>query len=210
MLWHVDNVKVLCVKKIGVTKLLACLNKIYGEKIVAQRGGTGDYLGMNLDFGEAGVFKVDMIDYIKKVIEEFPEEIKGSSPTPHADHLFKIRDKEDARYLPEEQAQQFHRTTAQLLFLQCRARRDIQAAVAFLTTRVGHLDEDDWGKLKRVLKYLKGTLYLKLRITVDNLSSSQWSIDALRGVHCNCKGQTGAGMTLGRGAVVSFFPKTEN
>ncbi len=31
-------------------------------------------------------------------------------------------------------------------------------------------DEDDWGKLKRVLKYLNGTKYLKLRLTVVNLS----------------------------------------
>jgi len=81
--------------------------------------------------------------------------------------------------------------------------------VAFLTTRVRHPDKDDWGKLKRVLKYLKGTLYLKLRITVDNFSSSQWSIDASHGVHWDCKGQTGAGMTLGRGAVVSFLCKQE-
>ena len=207
VLWHVDDVKISCVDRFEVTKLLSYLNKIYGGKIVAQRGGTGDYLGMNLDFEEAGVFRVDMIDYIKKMFDEFPEEIKGSSPTPHADHLFKIRDEEDARYLPEKQAQQFHRTTAQLLFLQCRARRDIQVAVAFLTTRVRHPDEDDWGKLKRVLKYLKGTLYLKLRITVNSLSSSQWSIDASHGVHWDCKGQTGAGMTLGRGAVVSFSRK---
>ncbi|KAL7526417.1 hypothetical protein ACHAWF_001760, partial [Thalassiosira exigua] len=44
--------------------------------------------------------------------------------------------KNDARYLPEEQAQQFHTTVAQLLFLSARARRDIQTAVGFLTTRV--------------------------------------------------------------------------
>ena len=42
----------------------------------------------------------------------------------------------------------------QLLFVSARARRDIQSPVAFLTTRVKGLDEDDWGKFKRVLKYL--------------------------------------------------------
>ena len=39
----------------------------------------------------------------------------------------------------------FHHSVAQLLFLACRARRDIQVAVAFLTTRVKKPDEDDWG-----------------------------------------------------------------
>jgi hypothetical protein len=43
-----------------------------------------------------------------------------------------------------------------------RARQEIQTAVAFLTTRVKNPDEDDRGKLKRVLKYLNGTRYLKL------------------------------------------------
>ncbi len=37
-------------------------------------------------------------------------------------------------------------------------------------TRVKSPDEDDWGKLKHVLKYLNGTKYLKLRLTMDNLS----------------------------------------
>ncbi len=50
-----------------------------------------------------------------------------------------------------------------------RVRLDIQTAVAFLTTRVKSPDIDDWGKLKRVLKYLNGTKYLKLRLCVDNL-----------------------------------------
>ena len=71
-----------------------------------------------------------------------------------ADHLFSVRDADEAKYLPEEKAVAFHHTTAQLLFLSSQARRDIQTAVSFLTTRVKKLDEDSWGKLKRALKYL--------------------------------------------------------
>ena len=88
-----------------------------------------------------------------------------------ADHLFHIRDDDDPakRYLSEERAVAFHHATAQLLFLSARARRDIQTAVAFLTTRVKKPDEDDWGKLRRVLKYLKGTKHMKLTLSVDSL-----------------------------------------
>ncbi len=42
--------------------------------------------------------------------------------------------------------------------------------MAFLTTRVKKPDVDDWGKLRRVLKYLKGTKHMKLILTVDDLS----------------------------------------
>ena len=52
--------------------------------------------------------------------------------------------------LPEEQAVTFHHVTAQLLFVSQRARRDIQTAVAFLTTRVKEPDEDDWGNTKTI------------------------------------------------------------
>ena len=136
VLWHVDDLKISCKDGFEITKLLHYLNKIYGGKIVAKRGGKGDYLGMNLDFTETGVFQVDMMEYINKVFDDFLEEIGATSPTPHADHLFTVRDEEDATYLPEGQAQQFHHTVAQLFFLSCRARRDIQTLVAFLTTRV--------------------------------------------------------------------------
>jgi hypothetical protein len=65
-------------------------------------------------------------------------------------------------------------------------------------------DKDDWGKLKRVLQYLKGTQGLKLRITVANLLHTNWFVDGVHMVHWDCMGQTGAGMMLGRGAVLSY------
>ncbi len=58
-----------------------------------------------------------------------------------------------------------------------RARRDIQMAVAFLITRVKSPDEDDRGKLKRVLKYLNRTKYLKLKLSVDDLGLLKWYVD---------------------------------
>jgi hypothetical protein len=39
-----------------------------------------------------------------------------------------------------------------------RARQDNQTAVAFLTTRVKSPDEDNWGKLKQVLKLKKSSI----------------------------------------------------
>ncbi len=55
--------------------------------------------------------------------------------------------------------------------------------VAFLTTRVKSPNEDDWGKLKRVLKYLNGTKYLKLNLSVDDLGLLKWYVDASQNVH---------------------------
>ena len=78
-----------------------------------------------------------MFDYVHNVIKEFPEDVGMKTyRTPAAAHLFQVRDDAERTLLPEEQAVQFHHTTAHLLFLCARAQRDVQTAVAFLTTRV--------------------------------------------------------------------------
>ena len=56
---------------------------------------------------------------------------------------------------------------AQMLLLSSRSGKDIQTAVDFPTTRVKQPGEDDWGKLKRVLRYLESTQVLKLTLSVD-------------------------------------------
>ena len=43
---------------------------------------------------------------------------------------------------------------------------------------------------------------MKLHITVDSLSTITWYVDALYGVHYDCKGHTGMMMTLGAGAAI--------
>jgi hypothetical protein len=46
------------------------------------RGLVHDYLGMTLDYSTKGVVKVTMVDYLKGVLGDFPEEITRSAPTP--------------------------------------------------------------------------------------------------------------------------------
>ena len=130
---------------------------------------------MDIDWATVpGTMIVSMIKYISKVIAEFPEIIKGTKASPAGDHLFQVREDDDRKMLPEEQARQFHRTVAQLLFLCKRARPDIEPLVSFLTTRVKEPDEDDWGKLRHGLSYLKGTLYMKRHMKADSLSIIRW------------------------------------
>eukprot|EP00804_Cyclotella_cryptica_P005436 CCRYP_002972-RA/>CCRYP_002972-RA protein AED:0.12 eAED:0.12 QI:0/-1/0/1/-1/1/1/0/299 len=162
VLWHVDDLKISCRDKYEVTKLICYLRGIYGEKMTVHHGGKGKYIGMHLDFTEEGVFQVDMSKYVKGIIDEFPEAIEKVSPTPHSDSLFTVEEEDVEKLLCEEKAMQFHRTTAQLLFLSTRAMKDIQTAVSFLTTRVKHPTEQDWIKLRRVLQYLHGTRWLNL------------------------------------------------
>lgn len=86
-------------------------------------------------------------------------------------------------------------------------RRDIQTTVAFLTTRVKEPDEDDWGKLKRLLKYLNGTRTMKLQLEADAAPVMKWWVDASHVTHNNCKSHTGAAMSLGKGMTITLSRK---
>mmetsp|Transcript_13718 Transcript_13718/g.28970 ORF Transcript_13718/g.28970 Transcript_13718/m.28970 type:complete len:89 (+) Transcript_13718:97-363(+) len=88
-----------------------------------------------------------MTDYVKKVISGFIEDICGSASTLAGENLFQTQDQDKRVKLDEEQAQCFHSTVAQLLFVTMRCRRDIQTSMDVLTTRVKEPDEDEWVKL---------------------------------------------------------------
>jgi hypothetical protein len=202
---HVDDLKVPHCDQAQVTIFGKWLSEKYGVAVATHRGKVHNYLGMIFDFLPKGKVMVTMMEYTKNIIKVFLEEITGTKTSPATDHLFTVRDPSFlAKVSPEEQAMAFHRRTTQLLFLNARARRDIQPATAFLTTRVRSPDEDNWGKVKRVLSYLKGTLHMPLNLSADSLTLSRWWVDAAYAVHDNCWGHTGAGMSFGQGMALNY------
>ena len=111
--------------------------------MIVTREKVHDYLGMDLDYTKKGVLRVSMIKYLKKVFDNFLEQITSTSSSPAVDHLFKICEGDAVKVLPKEQAVNFHHTVAQLLFVSTRARPNISTAISFLSTRVKQPDEDD-------------------------------------------------------------------
>ena len=90
---------------------------------------------MIIDFSDPGNVTFTMIDYIHKMLEDLPEDMKGETVSPPAHHLFTINE-DDPILLCEKDAMMFHHNTAKLLFLSKCARPEIQLAVAFLCTQV--------------------------------------------------------------------------
>ncbi len=68
-------------------------------------------------------------------------------------------------------------------------------------------DEEDWGKLKQVVKYLNGTKHLKLTLTVESLRLLKWYVDGSHNVHWDCKGHGGAMFTMGKGSMSNYSRK---
>jgi hypothetical protein len=205
--WHVDDIKMSHKGPKEVTKVIEWLKGIYGENMHVSREVVHDYLGTTLDYTTRGEDKVTMVDYLKGVLGDFPEEITGSFPTPASEHLFDVRPDKKITLPNEEQARAFHHAVAQLIFASSRSRKDIQTAVSFLMARVNQPDEDDWSKLKRLLRYIRDTIYMPLILRADSINIIKLWVDASYATHGDCRGHTGATMSLGRGSVIVMSKK---
>ena len=205
--WHVDDLKISHKDPAVVTSILNDLNKEYGKisPLTVTRGKIHDYVGMTIDFSEAGKVKFSMFDYLEEIIQNLPKEFVGESNTPASNHLFTID--EDGEKLSEEMADKFHHYVAKLLFMAKRTRPDIGTAIAFLCTRVKSPDVHDWKKLGRVMKYLQLTPFLPLVLGWNGTGDVYWYVDASFAVHKDMRSHTGGMMTLGQGAVISSSTK---
>ena len=150
---------------------------------------------------------VSIIKYLQKVIENFPEVIRSTAATPASEHLFQVGDEKNRKFLPDEQAQHFQHTVAQILFLCIRARPYMQPFIYFLTTIVRFPEEYDWERLKRGLKYLGGTLYMKLYLSTYVLNMVRLWLCASYGTHWDFRSHTGAVMSMGKGEIMIFSIK---
>ena len=67
--------------------------------------------------------------------------------------------------------------------------------------------EEDWGKLKRVLEYLRGTIALELRLGAENTDELDSFMDVSFAVHEDMKSHTGGGVSFGIGVLMGRSTK---
>ena len=96
-----------------------------------------------------------------------------------------------------------HHWAAKLLYVSKHCRLDVQLSIRFLCSRVTKSTEEDWFKLKKVLRYLKHTLNRKLIIGADDISLMNIFIDASYAIHDDMRSHTGGCIIFCRGALMS-------
>lgn len=119
--WNVDDLKISHVNSKVVTTILNLLDEIFGQQIVngkqaaitIHQGKKHDYLDMTLDYSEKGYIKIDMCEYVQKLLVEMPDGMTGTAKSPAADHLFQIVNgiktllDEDSKFFPNTVAKCF-------------------------------------------------------------------------------------------------------
>ena len=88
---------------------------------------------MLVDFTEKGKVKIDLVNYVESIIEDFPVKISKISKTPAADNLLDIG---TGKLFDKANSEIYNTTVAKELFLCKRSRPDIQPTIAVLSTQV--------------------------------------------------------------------------
>ena len=195
---HVDDLLISCKDKKANDQLHNWCNQKYGKlkKVRCKRGGKHTFLGMLLDFeSEPGAVHVRQDEYIEDIVSTMPENLKGNSPTPASNDLFR---KGAGELLSEDKKELFHTIVAKGLFVAKRSRPDIGLPVSVLSGRVRTPNKDDWRKLRRMVDYLKGSKDLHLKLKLDNgFSIAKWYIDASFATHEDFRSHTGGVLKMG-------------
>jgi hypothetical protein len=191
--FHVDDLMSSHVSTQVNDDFLKWLNDKYGSHgaVTSTRGKIHDYLGMVFDFSQVGKVVISMVDYMTKMIDEFPYDIDKIASTPATDDLF---GEGSGPVLDKDMAKVFHTWVANSLFACKRARPESS-------------NQDDWKKLMRLLEYIKGSLKDVLVLKADDLHVIKWYVDASFAVHADFKSHTGAAMTYGSGAPITMSRK---
>ncbi len=198
---HVDDMLLTCEDESTTQDVLAAIEARYPDTTVGC-GPKINFLGMSMDFEVNGECAVTMNGMVDDVVDK--AEVDGTATTPAASTLFEVDESKTPVECGGYQGQEwFHSFVAKILYLAKRVKPECLTTVAFLATRVNKADEDDIGKLKRLVRYLRASRGrgLRLRPGARGVNVRAY-IDAAYGVHIDGKSHSGAAMMVGDNALV--------
>ena len=213
IMFHVDDLKISHKSEDVVTMIINALSDKFGGimPLSISRGKLHDYLGMTFNYETPGQVMIHMYQYIHEMLKSIPDKYKEGigSATPAPSNLYDIRDEsaDKVELLSEQDKNEYHTITAQLLYLSTRARPDLQTSIAFHCTRVKNPDTDDQKKLARSVRYLMKTAHLPMILKCNDDGIIQWWVDASFAVHEDMRSRTGMQMSLGTGTIYGTSQK---
>src|SRR6218665_3407705 len=165
------------------------------------------YLGIQIEKDRQGNYMLSQISKIQQIIPEFGlADANGCSTPMHADYL-NITGEENLLHANE----QYRQSVGSLLYILMATTTisDIATAVSVLCHRVSKPRQCDWTAVKRVIRYLKETINVKLRLEAsDNMElvgyvDADWADDK-----SDRKSTSGYLFKLGEG-VISWMSKKQ-
>lgn len=159
-------------------------------------GAVKHYLGIDVTQDNKRNYNISQEAYIDKIIEEAGLSEAKTSKFPLDTGYFK----QDGT--PLESNEEYRKLIGMLLYLTTNTRPDIAASVAILSKKVETPRDNDLNEVKRVIRYLKGSKDLKLKLNDENgmaqlhaYSDANWAEDrndrkSNSGYYCSLNGGT--------------------
>ena len=157
ILAFVDDLIIATSNNRDYVQIVKHLSKEVGVK---ELGDVKYYLGIQVEREEDGSFLLSQRQKINELIECMQLQDANTVATPMATDF--LKNQQDSKLLPDNS--EYRSVIGKLLYLVTTCRPDIANAVGILSRKVSSPTEHDWAGVKRVVRYLKGTVNCKLRL----------------------------------------------
>lgn len=176
VLIHVDDILIASKSLKDLNDTAYNINKHFKIKDL---GEAKHYLGIDITRNSKGDIFISQSAYIDSIIIAAKLEDAKTSRFPLDPGYFKIK---DDKLLPSNEL--YRKIVGKLLYLSTNTRPDIAASIAFLSQKITNPTQTDLNELKRVVRYLKLTRNLKLRLSdkqksakLVTFSDANWAED---------------------------------
>lgn len=127
------------------------------------------YLGMEVTKDSYGNFELCQSNYIMRIALDF-----GLMDAKEARTPLEVNYGKAVISTQLENNTKYRRLIGRLLYLSVNTRPDISASTSILAQRVSSPTTEDWNQLKRVVRYLKATSHMKLKLS--NIQTNDLSL----------------------------------
>lgn len=208
LLIHVDDILAASNSYLALESTEKRLRKHFEIKNL---GKARQYLGIDIERID-GSFLISQTSYINSIVEEAGLTHAKESKLPLDTGYFKAEQSATPEQLKElDSNEEYRKLIGMLLYLGINTRPDIAASIAILSKRVEKPRNIDISEVKRVIRYLKGTQDLKLKLNDKTkpqeliaYSDANWAEDTL-----DRKSTSGHYCSL-NGGTISWFSRKQN
>jgi hypothetical protein len=141
--------------------------------------------------------------YIEEVLRRFNiEDCKPvATPSDANSKLFKLSDEEFGNVQMEMEGKPYKAAVGSLMYAMMGTRPDLAFTVSTVSQFMAKAGPSHWMAVKRILRYLKGSLELKLYLGVNDISSVGFCDADRAGDTNDRRSTTGYVFLVGRGAI---------
>lgn len=175
LLIHVDDILAATSKENLLDNVMKEVGKDFEIKCI---GEAKEYLGIELDKNEEGNYSISQPSFIDSIISKAGLVDAKTSRYPLDTGYYKLTGKE------LETNEEYRTLIGMLLYLTTNSRPDIAASVSILSQKVTKPTDTDMNEIKRLIRYLKETRNLKLKMStkeadeeITMYSDSDWGED---------------------------------